>query len=85
MCVRVCVCVRVRVCVRVSDLRVESGSPSRRHSTMRVEEGGGLTLQGSTAVWPTRASTRDGSDGSMVTPPPRVRLGEEGGEERRGR
>lgn len=36
---------------------------------MTVEDGGGLTLQGSTTVWPTKASTVEGSLLSMVTPP----------------
>ncbi|KAG7274687.1 hypothetical protein CRUP_004611 [Coryphaenoides rupestris] len=57
---------------------VYRASPSLLHSTLtevevEVEEGGGLTLQGSTAVWPTSASTADGSDWSMATPPPRLR------------
>lgn len=43
---------------------------------MTVEDGGGLTLQGSTTVCPTKASTVDGSVLSMVTWP-RVRLGEQ--------
>ena len=47
--------------------------PSLLHSTMTVEEGGGLTLQGSTTVWLTKASTVSGSVLSMVTPP-RVKL-----------
>jgi len=45
---------------------------------MMVDEGGGLTLQGSTTVWPTKASTVSGSLLSMVTPP-RVRLGKHEG------
>lgn len=47
--------------------------PSLLHSTMMVEDGGGLTLQGSTTVWPTKASTVEGSVLSMVTSP-RVKL-----------
>lgn len=47
--------------------------PSLLHSTMTVEDGGGLTLQGSTTVWPTKASTVEGSVLSMVTSP-RVKL-----------
>lgn len=49
------------------DLLVDRGTPSLLHSTETVEDGGGLTLQGSTAVWPTNASTTDGSLLSMVT------------------
>lgn len=45
-----------RVCVS-ADLRVDRGMPSRLHSTMTVEDGGGLTLQGNTTVCPTKAST----------------------------
>ena len=52
--------------------------PSRLHSTVTVLEGGGLTLQGRTTVWPARASTVSGSPLSMETPP-RVKLGEQGG------
>lgn len=48
---------------------------------MMVEDGGGLTLQGSTTVWPTTASTLAGSVLSMVTPP-RVKLRREEGAER---
>lgn len=51
------------------DLLVDRGTPSLLHSTETVEDGGGLTLQGSTTVWPTKASTVDGSSLSMVTPP----------------
>lgn len=40
---------------------------------MTVEDGGGLTLQGSTTVWPTKASTVGGSVLSIVTPS-RVKL-----------
>lgn len=58
-----------------ADLRVDRGTPSLLHSTVTEEDGGGLTRQGSTAVWPTKASTVDGSDLSMVTSP-RVKLRE---------
>lgn len=51
------------------DLLVDRGTPSLLHSTETVEDGGGLTLQGSTTVWPTKASTMDGSSLSMVTAP----------------
>lgn len=51
------------------DLLVDRGTPSLLHSAETVEDGGGLTLQGSTTVWPTKASTEDGSLLSMVTPP----------------
>lgn len=63
------------VCVSecITDLFVDSAIPSLLHSTTTVEDGGGLTLHGSTTVWPTRASTVSGSLLSMVTPP-RVRL-----------
>lgn len=43
--------------------------PSLLHSTTTVDDGGGLTLQGNTTVWPTNASTVDGSDLSMDTSP----------------
>lgn len=56
-----------------TDLLVDSGMPSLLHSTVTVDEGRGLTLQGSTPVCPTKASTVSGSDLSMLTPP-RVRL-----------
>lgn len=51
------------------DLLLDRGTPSLLHSTETVEDGGGLTLQGSTTVWPTKASTEDGSLLSMVTAP----------------
>lgn len=60
--------------------------PSLLHSATTVEDGGGLTLQGNTTVWPTNASTVAGSLLSMVTPST-VRLGtqegRQGGEEKR--
>lgn len=69
------------------DLLVDRGTPSLLHSTETVEDGGGLTLQGSTTVWPTKASTLDGSSLSMVTPPT-VKLEKKGqvrGQEEEGR
>lgn len=51
------------------DLLLDRGTPSLLHSTETVEDGGGLTLQGSTTVCPTKASTEDGSPLSMVTAP----------------
>lgn len=68
------------------DLLVDRGTPSLRHSTETVEDGGGLTLQGSTTVWPTRASTLDGSSLSMVTPPTvKLKTGQIQGQEEEGR
>lgn len=67
---------------------MDRGIPSLLHSTVTVEDGGGLTLQGSTTVCPTKASTVDGSVFSMVTPP-RVKLrrheGTQGQKEGRGK
>lgn len=68
------------------DLLVDRGTPSLLHSTETVEDGGGLTLQGSTTVWPTKASTLDGSSLSMVTPPTvRLKTGRVRGQEEEGR
>lgn len=68
------------------DLLVDSGTPSLLHSTETVEDGGGLTLQGSTTVWPTKASTLDGSSLSMVTPPTvKLKTGQVRGQEEEGR
>lgn len=68
------------------DLLVDRGTPSLLHSTETVEDGGGLTLQGSTTVWPTKASTVDGSSLSMVTPPTvKLKTGQIRGQEEEGR
>lgn len=68
------------------DLLVDRGTPSLLHSTETVEDGGGLTLQGSTTVWPTKASTVDGSSLWMVTPPTvKLKTGQMRGEEEGGR
>lgn len=68
------------------DLLLDRGTPSLLHSTETVEDGGGLTLQGSTTVWPTKASTEDGSPFSMVTAPTvKLRTGHIRGQEEEGR
>lgn len=68
------------------DLLLDRGTPSLLHSTETVEDGGGLTLQGSTTVWPTKASTEDGSSFSMVTAPTVIlRTGHIRGQEEEGR
>lgn len=59
-----------------TDLWVDRGTPSLLHWTLTVEDGGGLTRQGSTTVWPTKASTVEGSVLSMLTSP-RVKLRKE--------
>lgn len=71
----------LHVCIS-THLWVDRGTPSLLHSTITVEDGGGLTLQGSTTVCPTKASTVGGSDLSIVTPS-RVKLRKDEGKHRR--
>lgn len=66
---------RIHLICAGANLWADREIPSLLHSTTTVDEGGGLTLQGSTTVWPTKASTLSGSLLSMLTPA-RVKLRE---------